>query len=109
MKADFENEVHDAWVESVLPAVEAIDASVRDSRSLSTLANSITGAANTSYPGLAIVATGLFGHVDAVAAAGGGLSAAGPLLQAFRDRKTADHDIRMQPFYFLYAVEQSLS
>jgi hypothetical protein len=108
-EADFEDEVHDAWVESVLPAVEAIDASVRDSRSLSALANSVTGAANASYPGLAIVATGLLGHVDAVAAVGGGLSAAGPLLQAFRDRKTTDDDIRMQPFYFLYAVEQSLS
>jgi hypothetical protein len=108
-EADFEDEVHDAWVESVLPAVEVIDASVRDSRSLSALANSVTGAANASYPGLAIVATGLLGHVDAVAAVGGGLSAAGPLLQAFRDRKTTDHDIRMQPFYFLYAIEQSLS
>jgi hypothetical protein len=106
---DFEDEVHDAWVESVLPAIETIDASVRDSRSLSALANSVTGAASASYPGLAIVATGLLGHVDPVAALGGGLSAAGPLLQAFRDRKTTDHDIRMQPFYFLYAVEQSLS
>jgi hypothetical protein len=108
-EADFEEEVHDAWVESVLPAVEAIDASVRDSRSLSALASSVTGAANASYPGLAIVATGLLGRVDVVAAVGGGLSAAGPLLQAFRDRKTTDHDIRMQPFYFLYAVGQSLS
>jgi hypothetical protein len=106
-EASFEDEVHDAWVESVLPAIETIDASVRDSRSLSALANSVTGAANASYPGLAIVATGLLGHVDPVAALGGGLSAAGPLLQAFRDRKTTDHDIRMQPFYFLYAIEQS--
>jgi hypothetical protein len=108
-EADFEDEVHDAWIESVLPAVEAIDASVEDNRSLLTLANGITGATNASYPGLAIVAAGLFGHVGAIAGIGAGLSGTAPVLQALRDRRTADNDIRMQPFYFLYAVEQSLA
>ena len=108
-EAHFEDEVHDAWVESVLPAVEAIDASVQDNRSLLSLAAGIAGATNTSVPGLTIVAAGLLGHVGAVAALGGGLSGAAPLLQALRDRKIADNDIRMQPFYFLYAVGQSLS
>ncbi len=108
-ESDFEDEVHDAWVESVLPAIEAIDASIRDNHSLFTLAVGIVGAANTSYAGLSIVASGLVGHVGAAVALGGVLSGAAPLLQALRDRKTAANDIRMQPFYFLYAVEQSLS
>jgi hypothetical protein len=108
-EVDFEDEVHDAWIESVLPAVEAIDASVKDNRSLLTLANGITGATNASYPGLAIVAAGLLGHAGAVAGIGAGLSGTAPLLQALRDRRTANNDIRMQPFYFLYAVEQSLT
>ncbi|MGO9196767.1 MAG: hypothetical protein ACLQK4_06535 [Acidimicrobiales bacterium] len=108
-EADFEDEVHDTWVESVLPAVEAIDASVQDNRSLLALANGVAGAANTSYPGLAIAAAGLLGHVAAVPEIGAAISGTTPLLQALRDRKTADKDIRMQPFYFLYAVEQSLN
>jgi hypothetical protein len=108
-ESDFEDEVHDAWVESVLPAVEAIDASVRDNKSLLSLAAGIAGATNTSYPGLAIVAAGLLGHVGAAAVLGGALTGAAPLLQALRDRKAAVNDIRMQPFYFLYAVEHSLS
>jgi len=108
-ETDFEDEVHDAWVESVLPAVESIDASVRDNSSLLTLATGITGAANSAYPGLAIVGTGLVGHVDAVALAGGALAAVAPILQAVRDRKKADSEIRMQPFYFLYAADEALS
>jgi hypothetical protein len=108
-ETDFEDEVHDAWVESVLPAVESIDASVRDNSSLLTLATGITGAANTAYPGLAIVGTGLVGHVDAVAIAGGALAGIAPILQAIRDRKKADSEIRMQPFYFLYAADEALS
>jgi hypothetical protein len=105
----FEDELHDAWVETVHPAVEAIEASVRDNRSLLTLAAGIAGAANTAFPGLVIVAGGLLGHADPVAALGGALSGAAPVLQALRDRKTANNRIRMQPFYFLYGVEQSLS
>jgi len=109
-ETDFEDEVHDAWVESVLPAVESIDASVRDNSSLLTLATGITGAANTAYPGLAIVGTGLVGHLGVVSAiAGGALAGAAPILQTVRDRKKADSEIRMQPFYFLYAADEALS
>jgi hypothetical protein len=86
-EADFEDEVHDAWVESVLPAVESIDASVRDNSSLLSLASGITGAATSAYPGLAIVGAGLVGHLGAVAAVGGALAGAAPILQAVRDRK----------------------
>jgi hypothetical protein len=108
-ESDFEDEVHDAWVESVHPAIETIDASVRDNQSLFSLAAGVVGAGNTSYPGLSIVAAGLLGHVGAAAVIGGALSGGAPLLQALRDRKAAANDIRMQPFYFLYAVDQSLN
>lgn len=106
--SDFEDEVHDAWVETVHPAVEAIEASIHDNRSLLTRAAGVAGAATTSLPGLGIVAAGLLRHVDAVAAFGGAVSAGAPALQALRDRRGAARGIRMQPFYFLYAVERSL-
>lgn len=106
-ESDFEDEVHDAWVETVAPAVEHIEASVRDNNSLFSLTTGVTGAVNTSLPGLAIVAAGLLGHLGAVAALGGGLSAVAPVLQALRDRRAANAAIRMQPFYFLYGVQDS--
>ena len=108
-ETDFEDEVHDAWVGSVLPAVESIDASVKGNSSLLSLATGITGAANSAYPGLAIVGTGLVGHLGAVAAVGGALAGVAPILQAVRDRKKANSEIRMQPFYFLYAVDEALN
>jgi hypothetical protein len=108
-ETNFADEVHDVWVENVLPAVESIDASVKDSSSLLSLATGITAAANTAYPGLAIVGTGLVGHLGAVAAVGGALAGVAPILQAVRNRKKADSEIRMQPFYFLYAADQALS
>jgi len=108
-ETDFEDEVHDAWVESVLPAVESIDASVKDNSSLLSLATGITGAANSAYPGLAIVGAGLVGHLGAVAAVGGALAGVAPILQAVRNRKKVDSEIRMQPFYFLYAADEALS
>lgn len=105
----FEDEVHDAWVETVLPAVEAIDGSVRDNNSLLRLAAGMSGAANTALPGLIIVAAGLHGHAGGAELFGGALSAGAPLLQALRARRDAGSAVRMQPFYFLYAVERSLS
>jgi len=105
----FEDEVHDAWVESVLPAVESIDASVKDNSSLLSLATGLTGAANSAYPGLAIVGTGLVGHLGAVAAVGGALAGIAPILQVVRDRRRADSEVRMQPFYFLYAADEALT
>jgi len=107
-QTDFEDEVHDAWVESVLPAIESIDASVKDNSSLLSVASGITGAANSAYPGLAIVGAGVVGHLGAVAAAGGALAGVAPILQAVRDRKKADSQIRMQPFHFLYAADEAL-
>lgn len=108
-ETDFEDEVHDAWVERVLPAVESIDASVKDNSSLLSLATGITGAANSAYPGLAIVGAGLVGHLGAVSAVGGAFAGVAPILQAVRDRKMAESEIRMQPFYFIHAADEALS
>jgi hypothetical protein len=107
-ESDFEDELHDAWVETVHPALEAVDGTVRDNHSLLTLAAGVAGAVNTALPGLIIVAAGLHGHAQGVEMFGGALSAGAPLLQALRDRRDADSSIRMQPFHFLYAVEQAL-
>jgi hypothetical protein len=107
-ESDFEEAVNDAWVGTVHPALEAIDASVRDNKSLLALAAGVVGATNTSYPGLTIVASGLLGHVGSATALGGAFSLAAPMLQTWRDHTVAARDIRMQPFYFLYALEQAL-
>lgn len=108
-ESDFEDEVRDAWVEIVAPAVEYIEASVQDNTSLLTLAAGIAGAANTALPGLLIAVAGLNGHVGGAELFGSSLSVGAPLLQAMRDRRAADTAIRMQPFYFLYTIERSLS
>jgi hypothetical protein len=108
-ESDFEDEVQDAWVETVLPAMEAVDGSVRDNRSLLTLAAGMAGAANTALPGLVIVAAGLHGHAGGVEVFGGATSVAAPLLQALSDRRDGKTAIRMQPFYFLYDIEHSLN
>jgi len=107
-ESSFEDEVHDAWVETVHPAIEDIENSVRENRSLLTSTADYAGAFKTAWPGLLIAAAGLFGHVDAAAAAGGVISGAVPLLPVLRDRRSARNDIRMQPFYFLYRAERSL-
>jgi hypothetical protein len=106
---DFEDEVHDAWVEEVAPAVENIDASVRDNSSLLAIAAGISGAANLAFPGLVIAGAGLAGHLGAVAATGGVLAGVAPLLQALHDREDARREARMQPFYFLYSLDQRLN
>lgn len=108
-ESNFEDEVHDAWVGTVLPAVEAIDSSIRENRSILLLATGVAGAINTSLPGLAIVAAGLLGHAGAATALGGAISGGVPLLQALRDRRAATLTVRMQPFYFLYATERGLA
>jgi hypothetical protein len=109
-ESDFEDEVHDAWVDTVYPAVEAIEASVRDNRSLLSFSAGLTGTATVAWAGLAISAAGLLGHTDILQALGGtgALAGTAPVLQALRNRRTARNDIRMQPFYFLYKTGQAL-
>lgn len=104
----FEDELHDAWIETVHPAIEAIEESVRENHSLLAMAADYVGAANTSLPGLALVAAGLLGHADVAQALGGVLSGVAPLLQVLRDRRSERNAIRMQPFYFLYQAEEAL-
>ncbi len=106
---NFEDEIHDAWVERVAPAIAEIQEWVRDRQSLLAMAAGIAGAANTSAPGLAVVAAGVAGHANAVAVLGGVAAGAAPVLQALRDRRNDASKIRMQPFYLLHATEHALS
>jgi hypothetical protein len=108
-EAAFADEIQDAWVGSVAPAIAHIDASVRENRSLLTKAAGLAGLAHTSLPGLGVVAAGLAAHDAPAALAGGALSAGAPFLQALRDDRSAERDIRLQPFYFLYGVERALA
>jgi hypothetical protein len=107
-EAGFEDDVHDAWVETVLPAVEAVEVSVRDNASLLARANGVTGLLKPNWPSLAVLGAGTLGHEPIAQALGAAGQLVPPLLQALRDRRSAVSDIRMQPFYFLYAVERSL-
>lgn len=116
-ESGFQDELHDAWVGTVHPAIQEIEEMVRDNRSLLSWASSMTGTAKAAWPGLSVVAGGLgvlaggvAGHVDVVQVlrGAGALGGVTPLLQALRDRRTAQADIRMQPFYFLYKTERML-
>jgi len=108
-ESDFEDEVHDAWVGTVLPALEVVDSSVQNNKSLLSLAAGMAGAANTAWPGLLIIAAGLGGHAGGVEMFGGMTSAAVPLLQTLRNRRDTSTAIRMQPFYFLYKMDDLLT
>jgi hypothetical protein len=56
-----------------------------------------------------LVAAGIAAHDTPTALAGGALTAGTPLLQALRDDRSTERDIRLQPFYFLYGVERALA
>jgi len=109
-ESGFDDELQDAWVETVSPAIEAIEASVRDNRSLLSLSAGLVGTTRAAWPGLAILAAGVLRHTDVVQAIGGtgAIAGAAPILQALRDRRSAHRSIRMQPFYFLYEAGKSL-
>lgn len=47
----FEDEVHTAWVETVQPALESIDNTVRDDKSLSALAPMLSAPPKPPFPG----------------------------------------------------------
>ena len=104
--SDFQDEVSAAWVETVLPALAAIEESVRSNHSLLTLAAGLTGTANSALPGLMILAGGVAGHATIAELIGGGLSVTAPVLQVLRDFTDARAQVRMQPFYFLYALKR---
>lgn len=104
----FEDCVHDEWTEKVHPAIEEIKASVRDNSSLTTLSTESAGVANKAYPGLALFGSALITHHPSVAAVGGAVAVATPVVQALRERKKTNNAIRMQPFYFLYAADAAL-
>lgn len=103
----FDDELHDAWVESVHPAIQAIDESVRSNKSLLTAASNVM--AGALLPGLTILGAGIAAHASGAIDVGAAATATIPLLQALRARRDAVSEIRMQPFYFLYAMNDALS
>jgi hypothetical protein len=105
---DFDDEVHNAWVETVHPAVQSIEMAVREDRSLLARASGFAGAAKAGTPGLAIVGAAVAGHLPALADAGAAMSTLAPLLDMLRQHRKAGQELRMQPFYFLYALDQDL-
>jgi hypothetical protein len=107
-QSDFLDEVHDAWVEKVHPAIEAIEESVREDHSLLAMAADYVRAANTSLPGLALVGAGLLGHADVAQALGGVFQAPRRCSRSFAIVAAHGNDVRMQPFYFLYRAEGAL-
>jgi hypothetical protein len=108
-ESNFDDEVHDAWVETVLPAVERIEVSVRDNASLLARANGLAGFLKPNWPSLTMVGGGLVGHEPIATSIGAAGQLVPPLLQALRDRQHAAMDIRMRPFYFLYSIEHALT
>jgi hypothetical protein len=104
----FEDQVQDAWVGSVHPAIEEIDESVRANKSLLMLASDLTGGLKGSLPGLAILGSGTAGHDGRQQAVGAALTATGTLLEAVRARRETVQQIRMQPFYFMYDLNRAL-
>jgi hypothetical protein len=104
----FADEVHDAWAESVHPAIDAIDESVRENKSLLNAAAGITGTLKTAAPGLAVLGAGAVGHSPPMTIAGSVVSATGPLLEALREHKATATRIKMQPFYFLHSLKRAL-
>ncbi len=107
-ESDFNDQLHDAWVETVQPAILDIEQAVQQNRSLTTRAAGVTGALNASYPGLSIVAAGLLGHVSQATIAGGVISVAAPILQALTKQRASESEIRSRPFYFLYGLDRAL-
>jgi hypothetical protein len=105
---DFGDQVHDAWIETIQPAVLDIEEAVRQNTSLATRAAGVAGALNTSFPGLMLVSAGVVDHASAPTVTGAALSIAAPVLQAIREHRAADQEIRARPFYFLYGLSRSL-
>ena len=105
---DFNDQLHDAWIETVQPAILDIEQAVQQNKSLTTRAAGVTGALNSSYPGLAIVAAGVLGHASQATMAGAALSIASPVLRAIRDYRSSADEIRSRPFYFLYGLDRLL-
>jgi hypothetical protein len=56
-----------------------------------------------------ILGAAVIGHEPVLTTVGAGLTVTDRLLQVLRDRQEKPHEIRMQPFFFLYGVNAALS
>jgi hypothetical protein len=107
--AAFEDELHDFWIETVSPAVQELGEEVRENSSLLATAAGIAGTAKATVPGLTLIGAGLASRTEALKLAGETAAVAVPLLDALRSRRRQAADLRMKPFYFLYAVDAALT
>jgi hypothetical protein len=89
--------------------VQEIDEEVRSNASLTELAAGVAGTARATLPGLALIGAGLASHAEAVKLVGEAAAIAVPLLDALRSRRAHGSDLRIKPFYFLYAIDKALS
>ena len=105
----FGDEVQDAWVGVVQPALMAIQSAVRDDRSLVERASGIAGQINQNWPALGLVGAGLVGHKPVLDAIGGATAVGSSLLQQLSSHRMKQTAIEMKPFYFLHGVSTSLT
>lgn len=107
---DFEDDLQDAWIETVAPALCEIESAVNENKSLSSAAGRRLSAGIDALPGLWLVGAGmaLHGHEALTVAVSGGVAAAVPLLKHAIRTRMANSDVQMKPFYFLHNLEQSL-
>jgi hypothetical protein len=106
--ADFQDELHDLWIETVRPAVAEIEAAVQDNHSMLRMAAGVAGAVKEALPGLAILGAGMAGHSSTVSEIGGAVTAVSPVLSAAWHRHVDERQIQTRPFYFLYQLGESL-
>jgi hypothetical protein len=105
----FDDEIQDVWVGQVEPALMAIQSAVRDDRSMLERANGVAGQVSQNWPALGLVGAGLAGHKPALDAVGGAVAVGASLLQQVSAHRKQHTEIQMKPFYFLHAVNTSLS
>jgi hypothetical protein len=103
------NELHEAWRETLQPAIETIATTVRDDYALRSISASVPGAAGESRLGLALVGPATAGHDPAARLAGDKPGATTVALAAALQRHLPDHEVRLPPFFSLYRSSDSVS
>lgn len=106
----FEDDLQDAWVEIVAPALDELDWAVQERKVFRTLPPGPVSTASEMLPGLAVVGCWLagVGHEPLISMIGAGMSATLPLLKVATARQMAGHELRMKPFYFLWQTNRVL-
>jgi len=106
--ASFADELHDAWVEKVHPAIADLESAVHENHSLLAMATSTVKGVEKAWPGLTIVLAGAGTGQPLLTTAGGGVTVASAAISAAWDRHVRARDVRQRPFYFLYRLQKEL-